>query len=130
MAMATALSAQLAAIAAKSTNQLDLKAQRRAHSQSLIFEPRDAAVQDFDTIYDVCVEGFRELCLLEPRFVPFSRNIFADHSKGQDRSQMTSAQNEELDAVVERFLYLVGSKALLLLQPAIKAIEWLVRRFR
>ena len=128
--MATALSAQLAAIAAKSTNQLDLKAQRRAHSQSLIFEPRDAAVQDFDTIYDVCVEGFRELCLLEPRFLSFSRNIFADHSKSQDRSQMTSAQNEELDAVVERFLYLVGSKALLLLQPAVKALEWLVRRFR
>ena len=126
--MATALATQLAAIAANSTNQLDLKAQRRAHSQSLIFEPHDAARQDFDTIYDVCVEGFRELCLLDPRLRSFSRSLFSDHSKDQDRTQMTSAQNEELDVVLERFLHLVGSKVLL--QPTIKAIEWLVRRFR
>ena len=126
--MATALAAQLATIAANSTNQLDLKAQRRAHSQSLIFEPQDAAVQDFDTVYDVCIGGFRELCLLDSRFSSFAKSIFSEHSKTQERSQMTSAQNEELDVVLERFLHLVGSK--ILLQPAIQAVEWLVRRFR
>jgi U3 small nucleolar RNA-associated protein 10 len=126
--MATALSKQLAAIAAKSTNPLDLKAQRRAHSKSLIFEEKVAATQDFDTIYDFCVEGFQELCNLDSRFSGYAKSIFSEQSKSQDRSQMTTAQNEELDNVLERFLQLSCSR--LLLQPAIKALEWLVRRFR
>ena len=41
---------------------------------------------------------------------------------------MTSAQNRELDDLLEHFFHLAGSKVLL--QPAIKAIEWLIRRFR
>ncbi|KAI9838111.1 MAG: hypothetical protein M1819_006267 [Sarea resinae] len=126
--MASALAAQLSQIAAHSTNSLDLKAQRTAHSQSLIFEARDAANQGFDTIFQLCYEGFGELCLLDPRFTVFARNIFSEHSKKEERTQMTAAQNEELDRVVEDFLGLVGGR--LLLKPAIKAVEWLVRRFR
>lgn len=126
--MATALSAQLSAIAATSTNQLDLKAQRRAHSQSLVFDPQVATAQDFETIYEFCFEGYQELCRLEPRFTSFSKSIFSEASKTQERSQMTAAQNEELDKVLEQFLLLVGSKVLL--HPAIKALEWLIRRFR
>lgn len=41
---------------------------------------------------------------------------------------MNEAQNQQLDAVVEEFLGLVSSK--LLLKPALKAVEWLVRKFR
>lgn len=126
--MATALSAQLAQIASKSTNQLDLKVQKKAHSQSLIFEKDFASSQDFDTLYQICIEGFHELCLLDPRFVGFSRNIFDEQSKREERTQMTEAQNKELDEVLESFLALVGAK--LLLKPAIKSVEWLVRRFR
>ena len=126
--MATALAAQLAQIRAKSSNSLDLKAQRKAHSQSLIFDPRDAANQDFDTIYQLCYEGFLELCRLDQRFTPFAKNLFGEQSKQEDRTQMTLAQNEQLDAIVEDFLGLVGAR--LLLKPALKSVEWLVRRFR
>jgi len=41
---------------------------------------------------------------------------------------MTAEQNSELDRHLEAFLGLVGGR--LRLNPAIKAIEWLVRRFR
>jgi hypothetical protein len=126
--MATSLAAQLSQIAAKSTNPLDLKAQRIAHSQSLIFEPKIAGSQDFDTIYQICHEGFQELCLLDSRFTEFDRTIFSLQSKAEERTEMTAAQNKELDVVLESFLALVGSK--LLLSPAIKAVDWLVRRFR
>lgn len=126
--MATSLAAQLSQIAAKSTNPLDLKAQRVAHAQSLIFEKKIAISQDFDTIYQICYEGFQELCQLDARFAEFGRTIFSEQSKAEERTQMTAAQNKELDAVLESFLALVGSK--LLLSPAIKAVEWLVRRFR
>ncbi|KAI5278951.1 snoRNA-binding rRNA-processing protein utp10, partial [Ascosphaera acerosa] len=66
--MPTSLAAQLSQIAARSTHQLDLKAQKAAHSQSLIFERSVAAAQTFDIIFQICREGFVELCALDARF--------------------------------------------------------------
>ncbi|KAL4953852.1 hypothetical protein BDW69DRAFT_164310 [Aspergillus filifer] len=126
--MASSLAAQLSQIAANSTNQLNLKAQRVAHSQSLIFDKRVAGSQDFDTIYDIAYSGFREICELDARFAQFERSIFSEQSKSQDRTEMTAEENKELDSVLEAFLALVGAR--LLLSPAVKATEWLVRRFR
>ncbi|KAL4913764.1 hypothetical protein BDW62DRAFT_157813 [Aspergillus aurantiobrunneus] len=126
--MASSLAAQLSQVAAKSTKQLNLKAQRHAHSQSLIFDKKTAGSQDFDTIYDICYDGFREICQLDARFAQFERSIFSEPSKVQDRTEMTAAQNKELDSVLETFLALVGGR--LLLSPAVKAVEWLIRRFR
>ncbi|PNS15203.1 hypothetical protein CAC42_8204 [Sphaceloma murrayae] len=126
--MATALQQQLAAIAEKSTNQLDLKAQRSQHSQSLLFEPREAAGQTFDTLYQIALDGFEDLCMLDARFVEFARNLFSEQSKSEDRTQMTAAENEELDGVIQSFLGLISGR--LLLSPGQKALEWLVRRFR
>ncbi len=126
--MTTTLAAQLAEIRASTTNSLDLKAQKKAHSQSLLFEARVAATQDFDTIYQICYEGFQELCKLDARFIGFANNIFSEQSKQEDRTQMTVTQNEQLDIALEEFISLTSSK--LLLKPALKALEWLVRRFR
>ena len=126
--MATSFAAQLRDIAANTTNELDLKAQRAAHSTSLIFEKKIAGSQDFDTIYQICFEGFKDLCLLDPRFSEFERSLFSAQSKTQDRTQLTKEQNKELDSVIEAYLALVGAR--LLLKPAIKSVEWLVRRFR
>ena len=126
--MTTVLAGQLAKIRAQSTNSHDLKAQKKAHSQSLLFEPRAAATQDFDLLYETCLEGFEELCRLDSRFTQFASSVFSEQSKKEDRTQMTAAQNQQLDAVLEEFLNLVGGK--MLLKPAMKAVEWLVRRFR
>lgn len=126
--MATALAAQLAQIAANAKSTLDVKAQKAAHSKSLIFEPRVAAVQNFQTLYGICREGFDELCQLEPRFVPFGTTLFSEQSRDEDRTQMTAAENAELNKRIDSFLHLAGAR--LRLMPAIKAIEWLIRRFR
>lgn len=124
----TSLQKQLAAIAASSTHQLDLKAQKAAHGKSLLFEPKVAASQSFDSLFVLCYEGYRDLCALDQRFVPFSRTLFSEQSKSEDRTQMTKKENTELDAVLEKFMTLVGPR--LLLKPAEKALEWLVRRFK
>lgn len=124
----TSLQKQLAAIAASSTHQLDLKAQKAAHGKSLLFEPRLAASQSFETLYQICYDGYRALCALEPRFAQFSQSLFSEQSKAEDRLQMTRAENEKLDRVLEAFVTMVGPW--LLLKPAEKALEWLVRRFR
>lgn len=124
----TSLRKQLATINAKSTNELDLRAQKAAHAKSLLFDPKVAANQSLDVIYQLCHEGFEELCALDSRFILFEKSIFSQQSRTEDRLQMTQKENEELDAVLESFLGLVGAR--LLLKPAIKAVEWLIRRFR
>lgn len=126
--MATALAAQLAQLQSHSSNSLDLRAQRKAHSQSLLFSSRAAATQDFDLIYQTCHSGFEQLCQLDARFSTFAETLFSEQSKGQDRTQMTSAQNNELDMVLEDFILLIGSR--LALEAALQAVEWIVRRFR
>lgn len=126
--MATSLAAQLAQIATSSKTTLDVKAQKAAHSKSLIFEPRVATSQNFQTLYTICREGYDELCHLDPRFTSYGTTLFSEQSRDEDRSQMTAAENAELDKKIESFLRLAGSR--LRLMPAIKAIEWLIRRFR
>ena len=126
--MATALSAQLAQIRARSKNSLDLKAQKEAHSQSLLFDPRSAATQDFDTIFQICSEGFEELCRQDSRFIGFSNSIFSEQSRFEDRTQMNEEQNQQLDSLFEDFVCLVCIK--LRLMTAVRAVEWLIRRFR
>jgi U3 small nucleolar RNA-associated protein 10 len=126
--MATALQKQLAALAASSTHQLDLKAQKSAHGKSLLFESKVAGSQSFESLYLICHDGFRELCALDARFRQFAGSLFSEQSKEEDRAQMTQSENKKLDAVLEAFITLVGPR--LLLKPAQKALEWLVRRFK
>ena len=126
--MATALQKQLATIAASSTHQLDLRAQQSAHGKSLLFEPKVAASQSFENLYLICCDGYRDLCALDSRFLHFSNSLFSEQSKVEDRTQMTQEENSKLNAVLEAFITLVGPR--LLLRPAEKALEWLVRRFR
>ena len=126
--MATSLAAQLAQYRTESSNSLDLKAQRKAHSKSLLFDPHHAANQDFETIYQLCYEGFVELCRIDPRFTVFAKTLFSEQSKREDRALMTRSQNERLNVLLEDFMCLVCAR--LMLKPALQAMEWLVRRFR
>jgi len=126
--MSTSLAAQLAQIAAKSKITLDIKAQRASHSKSLLFEPRVAAGQSFQTVFTLCHEGFEELRQLDGRFSSFSTTLFSEQSQEEDRTQMNAEENAELDKQIETFLRLSASRLRLL--PTIKAIEWLIRRFR
>ncbi|KIW69931.1 hypothetical protein PV04_02245 [Phialophora macrospora] len=126
--MTSTFAAQLRNIAANSTNELDLRARRDAHAESLIFERSVAIKQDWETIFQVCLEGFQEMCLLDSRLREFEQNLFSPQAKDQDREQLSRPQNEALGVVLERCLALLGSKVLL--RPGVKAVEWLVRRFR
>lgn len=126
--MATSLAAQLAQVAANSKSSLNVKAQKAAHSKSLIWEPRVAASQSYQSLYTTCHQGFEELCHLDARFARFQNTIFSEESQNQDRTQLTKAENEELNRQIDAFLRLAGGR--LRLMPAIKSIEWLIRRFR
>lgn len=124
----TSLQKQLAVIASTSHNELDLKAHRAAHAKSILFESAVAANQSFDFLYQLCLEGFEELCNIDTRFLYFGRSLFSPQSRFEDRMRMTAQENQHLDHILENFLALAGGR--LLLQPTLKAVEWLVRRFR
>lgn len=124
----SSLQRQLAAIAANSSNEYDLTAQKKSHSKSLLFEPVIAGSQTLHDLYLLCVTGFEELCGLDDRFRQFGKTIFSAESIAQDRSQMNVQENEALDRVLVSFMGLVGSR--LLLKPALRAMEWIIRRFR
>ncbi|KAK0646693.1 hypothetical protein B0T16DRAFT_330328 [Cercophora newfieldiana] len=126
--MASSLAQQLAQVAAKSKTSLDAKTLKASHAKSLIFEPRAAAGQTFPEIYNICHEGFEELCRLDARFSHYGATLFSEQSQEADRTQMSADDNAALDKRIEAFLHLVGSR--LRLMPAIKAVEWLIRRFR
>ncbi|KAJ2901020.1 ssu processome component [Zalerion maritima] len=126
--MISSLAAQLAAQATNSVASLDLHLQKSAHSTSLIWEPKDATSQTFRKIYSICFDAFSELCTLEPRLSRFASTLFDEASQHLDRTTKTAAENEGLDREIQAFLRLSGKW--LNLQITVRAVEWLVRRFR
>ncbi|CAH2351796.1 U3 small nucleolar RNA-associated protein 10 [[Candida] railenensis] len=124
----SSLSAQLNNISQKTASiALDRKSRSKIHSRSLIFDPKTAAGQDFDFIYSYCLQGFEELCELDSRFQKFSATLFSETSMNTDRNVQTKDVVDSLNKNIEVFLTLVGPYWLL--NPAARAVEWLVRRF-
>lgn len=72
--------------------------------------------------------GFEQLCRLDARFEPFGRTLFAQSSLGLERDQQPAEANARLDASIDAFCCLLSSY--FLLQPATRALEYLVRRYR
>ena len=126
--MPTNLGAQLADLRSRSFHQSASKAQKIAHSKSLLFDRKVAAHQSFDAIFRICVEGFDDLCRLDRRFSQYATSLFSSKSILQDRDRFSHAENESLNSVLNDFLTLIGSK--LRLRSALMTIEWLIRRFR
>lgn len=126
--MATSLQAQLLAQANRGVASLDLEVQKRAHSKSLVWEPKEASRQSLQNIYSVCSQAFKDLCTLDLRFSRFADTLFSEQSQDQDRTTMTEAENAKLDEEIESFLRL--SSRYLELNTTVKAVEWLVRKFR
>lgn len=122
------LSQQLKQINEKSASvALDRKSRSKLHSKSLIFAPKVAATQDYDYLHLVGVDGLTELCTIDSRFLKFQQTLFADSTVNFDRNVQTKEIVDNLDASIAAFLNLVSP--FYPLSPAVKAVEWLVRRF-
>lgn len=123
------LSSQLALIAAQlGSAPMDRKARQKLHLASLVYDAKTAATQDYDTIYAECVDLLHELVAVDSRFKRFHQSLFSETSILVDRNVQTAAEVQALDAATATFLALVGPY--LHLQPAVGALEWLVRRFQ
>lgn len=85
----TSLARQLQAIRSDVTATLD----KRKHEKvaSLLFEPKEAAYQDYDAVYAIGQNGLEGLIQLDERFHKFESTLFSVSSKDVDRAILVLA---------------------------------------
>lgn len=129
LALMSSLSAQLAQVATNNaTVALDRKKRQKLHSTSLIYNPKTAATQDYELIFDNATKALDDLIDIEPKFAVFTKSLFSEASLSIDRNVQTAEENKDLDNAVNAYLMLASSKWHL--APTLHATEWLVRRFQ
>ncbi|CAK1549634.1 unnamed protein product [Leptosia nina] len=94
---------------------------------SLLFDPKEAALKDRDTFYDIGVSGLNELISLYEGFRVYEDSLFSVTSKDFERAVQTKEVNANLDQTIEKFL--LELSPYMLLQSSHKALEWLVNRY-
>ncbi|KAJ2343536.1 snoRNA-binding rRNA-processing protein utp10, partial [Coemansia sp. RSA 2618] len=95
---------------------------------SFLFDGRQAADIDTQTVFDIGCDGLSELRKMNRRFDAYASTLFSPAVKDLDRVLQTREENARLDESIRSFLFLVAPY--FLTKPAGKALEWLVRRFR
>lgn len=121
--MATSLAEQLKRLQTPQT-ALFIQKKKRA---SLLFDPKEAANLDRETVFEIGKNGLDELIKLCDLFEEFKNHLFAQSSVGLERSVHDRALNKKLDGQITRFLILLSPY--FLLNPAHKTLEWLIHRF-
>ncbi|XP_078352830.1 HEAT repeat-containing protein 1-like isoform X2 [Oculina patagonica] len=95
---------------------------------SLLFESKEAADIDNETVFSIGLNGLEELKVIEPAFSTFDNSLFGDTSKSLERALQSKDVNEKLDKHISKFLQYLSPY--FLLKPAQKVLEWLIRRFQ
>ncbi|XP_036142553.1 HEAT repeat-containing protein 1 [Monomorium pharaonis] len=121
--MATSLAAQLKKLRTPQTNLL-LQDKKRA---SLLFDPKEAANLDRDTVLSIGQSGLQELQKLSRVFDEFYNTLFAQSSVHFERAVQDATVNKQLDANIAKFL--LFATPYFLLNACHKALEWLVFRY-
>ncbi|XP_075991949.1 HEAT repeat containing 1 homolog l(2)k09022 [Anticarsia gemmatalis] len=94
---------------------------------SLLFDPKEAALKDRDTFYEIGLSGLKELIALYEGFRVFEDTLYNLSSKDFERSVQSKEVNQNLDQTIEKFLLQLSPY--LLLQSSHKALEWLINRY-
>ncbi|XP_012285727.1 HEAT repeat-containing protein 1 [Orussus abietinus] len=121
--MGTSLAEQLRKLRAPQTELL-LQDKKRS---SLLFDPREAANLDRETVLNIGKSGLQDLIKLSNLFQKYEGTLFAQSSLSLERSVQDAKVNEKLDSKIEKFLILLSPY--FLLNVAHKALEWLIHRF-
>ncbi|KAG7207619.1 hypothetical protein KM043_009240 [Ampulex compressa] len=122
--MATSLAEQLKKLR---TPQTALLLQDSKHA-TLLFDPKDAANLDRETVLSIGQSGLQELIKLSKVFIDFERTLFAQSSVSFARSVQDVKTNKRLDIEIGKFLTFLSPY--FLLNTAHKALEWLIFRYQ
>ncbi|XP_068649643.1 uncharacterized protein At3g06530 [Aristolochia californica] len=125
--MATTLSAQLQAI--KSFVQGETEPLKKPITRpSVLFEPKQAADIDLETILSIAVSGLESLAGLNSRFSHFKDTLFSRKSSETDREMLGIEENKKLDVSISVYLRLLSGY--LHVPSALKTLEYLIRRYK
>ncbi|XP_068621237.1 HEAT repeat-containing protein 1 [Battus philenor] len=94
---------------------------------SLLFDPKEAALKDRETFYEIGLSGLKELTALYEGFRVYEDSLFSVSSKEFERAVQSKEVNQNLDQTIEKFLLQLSPY--FLLQSSHKALEWLVNRY-
>lgn len=122
--MSTSLAEQLKRLRTPQTSQLH-DSKKRA---SILFDWREAAEKDRETIFDIGISGLQELILINPAFAQFEATLFDKNTLELQRAVESATVNQHLNASIRKFM--VHLSPYFLLQPSHKCLEWLIRRFQ
>lgn len=125
--MANSIAAQLEAI--KSFVHVDYQPLKRPFTRpSVLFDPKEAADIDIETIWNIGVQGLEVLISSDERFQNYMNELFSHRSKELDRELMGMEENNQINVSISSYLRLLSG--FFLLPSALKTLEYLIRRYK
>ncbi|XP_027329398.1 uncharacterized protein At3g06530 isoform X2 [Abrus precatorius] len=125
--MATSIASQLEAI--RSFAKTDSEPLKRPFTRpSILFDPKEAADIDIETIFTIALQGLEVLIDTDERFRNYKNDLFSHRSKELDRELMGIEQNSQLNVSIASYLRLLSGY--FLLPSALKTLEYLIRRHK
>ncbi|KAK7320388.1 hypothetical protein VNO77_29813 [Canavalia gladiata] len=125
--MATSIAAQLEAI--RSFAKTDSEPLKRPFTRpSILFDPKEAADIDIETIFSIALQGLEVLVGTDERFRNYKNDLFSHRNKELDRELMGIEQNNQLNVYIASYLKLLSGY--FLLPSALKTLEYLIRRHK
>ncbi|KAA8539764.1 hypothetical protein F0562_026456 [Nyssa sinensis] len=125
--MATSIASQLQAI--KSLIQIDSEPRKRPFTRpSIIFDPKEAADIDLDTLLDIALSGLEALIMADKKFCNYKNDLFSYKSRELDRELLGIEENNRINASISSYLRLLSGH--FELPSALKTLEYLIRRYK
>ncbi|XP_015069856.1 uncharacterized protein At3g06530 [Solanum pennellii] len=122
--MATSLVAQLQRLAVPDTEQR----KRPFTRPSILFDPKEAADIELDTILNIAQSGLEVLVSIEERFKKYKSDLFSYGSRELDRELMGIEENKRINASIYSYLQLLSGY--FELSASLKTLEYLIRRYK
>ncbi|KAF5456236.1 hypothetical protein F2P56_025737 [Juglans regia] len=124
--MATSIAAQFQII--KSFRQGESQPLKRPFTRpSILFDPKEAADIDVDTILATALQGLEVLIGIDERFRNYKNDLFSHRSRELDREVMTIELNNRINASISSYLRLLSGH--FQLPSSLKTLEYLIRRY-
>ncbi|UXI15447.1 hypothetical protein NH340_JMT01390 [Sarcoptes scabiei] len=122
--MATSLSRQLENLRVPQTS---IHKEKRG-SVSFIYDFLEAKTINIDTHYSIAINSLQNLIRIDVYFQRFMRDIFHESSKKLDRAIKSREENDQLDRVIEDFLFHLSKY--FQLNDSHKLLEYLIQKYQ
>ncbi|KAM7494654.1 hypothetical protein LguiB_029263 [Lonicera macranthoides] len=125
--MAASIASQLQAI--KSVIKADTEPLKRPYTRpSILFDPKEAADIDLETILTIALSGLEVLISADERFRNYKNDLFSHKTIELDRELMGTEENNRINSSISSYLQLLSGH--FHLPSALKTLEYLIRRYK